>query len=168
MTGTISIDGKAYPCKTTAGAMLRFKNFTDKDATKIDGTSFSDLVTLLYCCVSSACKREGVDSTYDLDLREAGGNIGLTLDDFCRLYLSELEAIFDAYNKRKESEYHDEWERMRLQATILVQPHIKKKMTPRALLPLPWDKSDKPNAAKAEVLSKEEALKRFKQRINAE
>ena len=185
--------------------MLRFKNFTDKDATKIDGTSFSDLVTLLYCCVSSACKREGVDFTYDLDtfadyldleevtawatdlnegskkkdagddeitiydlLGEAVGNIGLTLDDFCRLYLSELEAIFDAYNKRKESEYHDEWERMRLQATILVQPHIKKKMTPRALLPLPWDKSDKPNAAKAEVLSKEEALKRFKQRINAE
>lgn len=104
---------------------------------------------------------------YDL-LGEAVGNIGLTLDDFCRLYLSELEAIIDAYNRRKESEYHDEWERMRLQSTILVQPHIKKKMTPRALLPLPWDKPDKPNAAKAEVLSKEEALKRFKQRINAE
>ena len=67
MPGTISIDGKAYPCKTTAGAMLRFKNLTAKDATKIDGKSFSDLVTLLYCCVSSACKREGVDFTYDLD-----------------------------------------------------------------------------------------------------
>jgi hypothetical protein len=33
-----------------------------------------------------------------------------------------------------------DWERMRMLATIVIQPHVKKKLTPAALLPFEWDK----------------------------
>ena len=36
---------------------------------------------------------------------------------------------------------HDQWERMRLLATITIQPHVKGKVTPERLLPFPWDSS---------------------------
>lgn len=41
--------------------MLRFKRETGREITEIDPGSFSDLCTYLWCCVSSACKREGVE-----------------------------------------------------------------------------------------------------------
>jgi len=56
----ITIDGKAYPCRPTMGAMLRFKNETGKEVTDIDG-GFSDLCIYLWCCIVSACKHDGVD-----------------------------------------------------------------------------------------------------------
>lgn len=55
----IKINGEAYPCRPTMGAMLRFKQETGKEITEIDPTSFTDLCTYLWCCVASAAKREG-------------------------------------------------------------------------------------------------------------
>ncbi len=55
----IKINGEAYPCSPTMGAMLRFKQETGKEITEIDPTSFTDLCTYLWCCVASAAKREG-------------------------------------------------------------------------------------------------------------
>ena len=43
-------------------------------------------------------------------------------------------------------------------AAIATQPHVKKKLEPKKLLPFPWEKPRKP---KAEVVSREEARKRF-------
>ncbi len=40
------------------GAMMRFKEQTGKEVTELDGSSFSDLCTYLWCCVVSACSRE--------------------------------------------------------------------------------------------------------------
>ncbi len=57
----IVINGKAYPCRETMGAMLRFHRETGRDATKMDPSSVSDLCTYLWCCVSSACKADGTD-----------------------------------------------------------------------------------------------------------
>ena len=54
---------------------------------------------------------------------------------------------------------HDSWERMRMSATIGIQPHIKGKITPEKLLPFPWEKSKK--KAEAPKVSAEEARKRF-------
>lgn len=56
----ITVNGKAYPCRPTMGAMLRFKRETGKEVTEIDGSSLSDVVTYLWCCVVSACKADGV------------------------------------------------------------------------------------------------------------
>lgn len=58
----ITIDGKAYPCRQTMGAMLRFKQETGKEATEMQD-SFSDLCVFLWCCVASACKRDGIPFT---------------------------------------------------------------------------------------------------------
>ena len=62
----ININGVAYPCSPTMGAMLRFKQETGREITDIDEGSFSDLCTFLWCCVKSAAKREGVDFNLSL------------------------------------------------------------------------------------------------------
>lgn len=64
----ITINGTAYPCSPTMGAMLRFKQETGREITEIDPTSFSDLCTYLWCCVASGAKREG--KPFDLSLME--------------------------------------------------------------------------------------------------
>lgn len=69
----IVINGTAYPCSPTMGAMLRFKKETGREITEIDPTSFSDLCTYLWCCVTSAAKREGKD--FNLSLLDFADNI---------------------------------------------------------------------------------------------
>lgn len=55
----ITINGEAFPCRPTMGAMLRFKQQTGKEVTEIDEASFTDLCTYLWCCIVSACKHDG-------------------------------------------------------------------------------------------------------------
>lgn len=62
----ITINGEAYPCSPTMGAMLRFKQETGREITEIDGSSFTDLCTYLWCCVISASKREGKEFNMSL------------------------------------------------------------------------------------------------------
>lgn len=57
----IRIDGKVYPCRQTMGAMLRFKRETGREVTEMELSSFSDLCTFLWCCITSACKADGVE-----------------------------------------------------------------------------------------------------------
>lgn len=64
----ITVNGTAYPCSPTMGAMLRFKQETGREITEIDSTSFTDLCTYLWCCVKSAAKREG--KPFDMSLME--------------------------------------------------------------------------------------------------
>lgn len=63
----IKIDGKAYPCRQTMGAMLRFKKETGKEVTEINN-SLSDMCAYLYCCTASACKKDGVE--FDMSLMD--------------------------------------------------------------------------------------------------
>ncbi len=67
------------------------------------------------------------------------GCIGMSYDDFCRLRPTEFAAVCKAYNDTRMALFHDGWERARTVAAITVQPHTKKKITPKRLLPLPWD-----------------------------
>lgn len=69
--------------------------------------------------------------------------IGIGYDDFCRMTMQETAAVFAAYRTKHEADRRDAWERMRMQACITIQPHLKKKITPRRLLPLPWDKEER-------------------------
>ena len=62
----ITVNGTAYPCSPTMGAMLRFRQETGKEITEIDGSSFTDLCTYLWCCVVSASKREGKEFNMSL------------------------------------------------------------------------------------------------------
>lgn len=93
------------------------------------------------------------------------GVVGMRLDDFERLAPGEFSAVCQAFAERQDAERQDAWEMMRLHASISVQPHLMKRITPRQLLPLPWD--DKP--AEAEVpkprLGKAERLRRAQARL---
>ncbi len=73
----ITVNGTAYPCSPTMGAMLRFKQETGREITQIDPTSFTDLCTYLWCCVVSAAKREG--KPFDMSLMDFADS--LTPDD---------------------------------------------------------------------------------------
>lgn len=66
---TIEIKGKQYPCRVTMGALLRFKNETGKDVAQMESNDMAELIILLWCCVSSASKADGVE-------------FGMTLMDF--------------------------------------------------------------------------------------
>lgn len=77
------------------------------------------------------------------------------LKDFETLSPDEFEAVCKAYGENRQSEYRDAWERMRMEATICIQPHLRKKVTPEKLLPFPWERKE------VKQVSKEEALERF-------
>lgn len=62
----IIINNVAYPSRMTMGAMLRFKQQTGKEITELDANNFSDLCTLLYCCVASASAADGLQFNMSL------------------------------------------------------------------------------------------------------
>lgn len=69
----ITVNGKAFPCRQTMGAMLRFKQETGKEITEIEQGSFSDICTFLWCCVVSACKHDGIE--FNLSLMDFADSI---------------------------------------------------------------------------------------------
>lgn len=80
----------------------------------------------------------------------------MSYDDFCRLTPDEFEQVCKAFAERHENNEQAEWERMRMLATITIQPHVKNKITPDKLLPFPWErKNSKP------LPTAEESKKRF-------
>lgn len=62
-----------------------------------------------------------------------------------------------------EGQNREAWERARTVAAIIIQPHVKKKITPKQLLPLPWDKKTKTDRGEASQLTAEEKKKRFEE-----
>lgn len=62
----------------------------------------------------------------------------------------EFATVYKAYAEQRDFDYKDNWERMRLLASITIQPHLAKgkKITPEKLLPFPWNKKKKAAAAK--------------------
>jgi len=71
----ITVNGVSYPCRTTMGAMLRFKRETGRDVTQMD-QSLTDLTTFLWCCICSASAHDGLD-------------FGLSLIDFADAVMPE-------------------------------------------------------------------------------
>ena len=84
----------------------------------------------------------------------------MSYEDFCRCEVNEFTAIYNAWKESRESQMRDSWEQTRILAAIMIQPYSKKKITPRQLIPLPWD-TDKDNTLNEPVLTKEERMKRF-------
>ena len=85
--------------------------------------------------------------------------IGLAYDDFCRLQMREFTACCKAFNEQRTAEIHSDWERMRMLATIVIQPHVKGRVTPEKLLPFEWEKAKKKTSHKP--ISREEGKARF-------
>lgn len=69
----------------------------------------------------------------------AVGSMGIRPDDFWMMTPSEFESVSAAWRVTQNARERGEWERMRTLASICIQPHVKNKLTPRQLLPFPWD-----------------------------
>lgn len=80
------------------------------------------------------------------------GCIRLSYDDFCKMDFEEFAAVYKAYAEQRDTDFRNEWQRMRLLATIVIQPHLDKrhKITPEKLLPFPWDKKKNPKRGEKE------------------
>lgn len=63
----IKLGDKEYPCRVTMGAMVRFKNETGKDVSRLEKGDISELMQFVYCCVKSACNADKVAFTYDFE-----------------------------------------------------------------------------------------------------
>lgn len=57
---TIRINGISYPARMTMGAMMEFRQLTGKEVTEMQGADLSLAVTLLYCCIHSAARADGI------------------------------------------------------------------------------------------------------------
>lgn len=84
----ISVGGRELPCRLTMGAMLLFKRQTGKDLNQIQGEGLEAMLTLLWCCVKSACRAEGVEFNVDFEM-------------FCDMITPEEMAL---WNKAMETE----------------------------------------------------------------
>lgn len=94
------------------------------------------------------------------------GVIGLRTEDFLDMTPEEFEAVATAYEKRQEEQQQTDWERMRLLATIGIQPHITERMTPQRLLPFPWDrKNEAPAVEELTVEQRRQRAQEFLERV---
>ena len=102
-----------------------------------------------FIAISTNAARQGVFSDKGVDaikeanirLREmlnppprprwvALGCVGLSLADFCALTPAEFRSVCASWGRHNEGLEQGSWERMRLLATITIQPHVKKRLTP--------------------------------------
>ena len=84
---TIRLQGRDIPCYVTMGALVRFKEETGQDAAYVHDMGVEGSLVLLWCCVKSACVREGVP--FDMDKQTFFDN--LTEEDISGVFLEETE-----------------------------------------------------------------------------
>lgn len=90
----------------------------------------------------------------------------LPFADFCCLTPDELALCAGAFARERTDTQRAAWERTRTLAAIAVQPHVKGKVSPKRLLPLPWDNEHHTHAANRPTEpqpTKEQALQRVRQ-----
>ena len=70
--------------------------------------------------------------------------------------LAELDAQIESVEDMRQ-----EYEHTRIHAAICIQPHVKNRIRPEKLLPLPWDKKETRPKPVQQSMTAEERLKRF-------
>ena len=60
--------------------------------------------------------------------------------DFCRLTPAQFAEAWQAHARRAEELEQSEWARTRWLATLLLQPHVRKRLSPRDVLVFPWER----------------------------
>ncbi len=97
----------------------------------------------------------------------AVGCVGMSRESFERSTPQELEAIIGAWGRREQNHERQEWERTRLLACVVVQPFITERLTPRKLIPLPWDDQGGESTVKENltVAERREKAKEFLERL---
>ncbi len=90
-------------------------------------------------------KRSG-DAESDIEtlLGIATGCVGMSISDFERCTPSEFTSIATRWRSMRDQDRKDRWERMRTLATVFLAPWTRKKLNPKEVIPLAWDKKDNP------------------------
>jgi len=86
----------------------------------------------------------------------------MSYSDFCLSTPEEFSEIYKSFSEHREELYKEEWERIRMLATIVIQPHVKQKLTATRLLPFPWD-SHRPEKKYETVMTNEERKARMEE-----
>ncbi len=99
------------------------------------------------------------------------GVMGMSRRQFMALRPCEYDAAVRMHERERERTQRDAWERMRLLASIVIAPHLTRKIAPAELLPLPWDKTDTAATMTAEQRKNEflktlELSKKYHQKAN--
>lgn len=63
----IQTEGGKLPMRVTMGAMKDFKKLTGKDTKDMDTGDPVETATFIYCCICSACRKDGRDFRMSLD-----------------------------------------------------------------------------------------------------
>lgn len=88
----------------------------------------------------------------------------MSRSDFSIATPQEFEAIVQAWTESRLADQREAWERSRLIAYMAAAPHLSRKMTPRQLIPLPWDAEVKKAAGtEAEHLTPAQQKRRFEE-----
>lgn len=64
----IKVGGKEFPCRLTMGAMLQFKRNVGKDVSQMNWEDMEELLMLMWCCVSSACRADNIEFSIDFTM----------------------------------------------------------------------------------------------------
>ena len=86
----------------------------------------------------------------------------MSLCDFEQLTPDEWRATCKSWHASREEESRERWEQVRWLGTVSVQPHVRKRLSPRDLLHFPWDDKTRESAP---VMSREEHMKRMEAAI---
>ena len=97
--GNITIKGQEYPCRLTMGALMELKNRTGIDLVKGSDREmdFSLMAVLLFCCLLSSCRADGVEIPVkdEMDLADH-----LQPEDFVNWQQQNLNTISDDSKKK--------------------------------------------------------------------
>ena len=91
----------------------------------------------------------------------AFGQIRLKPDEFYDLTPREWSNLVHGFNELENRKEQSEWERIRWQTTILLNPHTKKRIKSKDLIIFPWETE----AKERKVWTKGEVLDAINQRI---
>ncbi len=91
----------------------------------------------------------------------------MSVTEFERCTPDELSEIFESFSKEREDRIKGDWERTRQLAGLLLQPHLKKKVSPRDLMKFPWDNEppEEGDEERPAPMSAEERKARYLRRI---
>lgn len=98
--GMITIKGQEYPCRLTMGAMMELKNRTGVDLVKGSEREmdFSLMAVLLFCCLLSSCRADGVEIPVKDEMALADH---LLPEDFVKWQQLNLDTVPPEDSKKK-------------------------------------------------------------------
>lgn len=99
MVNTLKIDGVDYPCRSSLGAMLYFKDETGKEATELNISAPSEVVVFLWACVKADSERLGKE--FDMSVQQFANRVSM---DELQAWVTHMQAEADNTESSKKKQ----------------------------------------------------------------